>query len=202
MKKIILCLSACVLLSFSLADTTINKEERKIATDFLKETKKGVLAAAEGLSDAQLKFKPGPDRWSVEDCLKHIAMSEQMLWGMIEGGLKQPATPEKRIDVKMKDEDVIKNIEDRSTKVKTFAPLEPVNTPFKSAAEAMASFSKERDKLVEYVNNTNDDLRNHVNPLPVGVFDSYQMILFVAAHSNRHMQQINEVKADPNYPKN
>ena len=190
------------MLSFSLADTTINKEERKIATDFLKETKKGVLAAAEGLSDAQLKFKPGPDRWSVEDCLKHIAMSEQMLWGMIEGGLKQPATPEKRVDVKMKDEDVIKNIEDRSTKVKTFAPLEPVNTPFKSATEAMASFSKERDKLVEYVNNTNDDLRNHVNPLPVGVFDSYQMILFVAAHSNRHMQQINEIKADPNYPKN
>ena len=66
----------------------------------------------------------------------------------------------------------------------------------------IASFSKDRDKLVEYVNNTNDDLRNHVNPLPVGVFDSYQMILFVAAHSNRHMQQMNEVKADPNYPKN
>jgi len=40
------------LLSFSLADTTINKEERKIATDFLKETKKCVLAAAEGLGDA------------------------------------------------------------------------------------------------------------------------------------------------------
>ncbi len=138
----------------------------------------------------------------VEDCLKHIAMSEQMLWGMIEDGLKQPATPAKRVNVKMKDEDVIKNIGEHSSKVKTFAPLEPVNTPFKSTAEAMASFSKERDKLVEYVNNTNDDLRNNVNPLPVSVFDSYQMILFVAARSKRHMQQTNEVKADPNYPKN
>jgi uncharacterized damage-inducible protein DinB len=202
MKKIFLCLSACVLLSFSLTDPTISKEERKIATDFLKETKKGIWDATNGLSDAQLKFKPGPDRWSVEDCLKHIAQSEQMLWGMVEAGLKQPATPEKRADVKAKDEDVIKNVEDRTTKVKTFAPLEPVNTPFKTAAEAWESFGKSRDKLIDYVNITNDDLRNHVNPLPVGVFDSYQMLLFIGAHSNRHMQQINEVKADPNFPKN
>jgi uncharacterized damage-inducible protein DinB len=202
MKKIAFVLSACFLFSFSVADTTINKEERKLATDFLKETKKGIWDATQGLSDAQLKFKPGPDKWSVEDCVKHIAQSEQMLWGMVEGGLKQPATPEKRADVKAKDEDVIKNVEDRSTKVKTFAPLEPVNTPFKTMDEAWQSFSMSRDKLIDYVNATNDDLRNHINQLPVGVFDSFQMILFIGAHSNRHMQQINEVKADPNFPKN
>ena len=202
MKKLIFLLSACMLLSFSVSDTTLTKEERKVATDFLKETKKNVWDATQGLSEAQLKFKPAPDRWSVEDCLKHIAMSEQMLWGMIDAGLKNPATPEKRAEVKMKDEDVIKNIEDRSTKVKTFAPLEPVNTPYKSIADAWESFSKNRDKLIDYVNATNDDLRNHINPLPVGVFDSYQMILFIGAHSNRHMQQMNEVKADPNFPKN
>jgi hypothetical protein len=137
----------------------------------------------------------------VEDCVKHIAQSENMLWGMVAAGLKQPATPEKRADVKAKDEDVIKSVEDRSTKVKTFAPLEPVNTPFKTMQEAWDNFSASRDKLIEYVNTTNDDLRNHINQLPVGVFDSYQMVLFIGAHSNRHMQQINEVKADPNFPK-
>jgi hypothetical protein len=201
MKKAVLFFATCMLLSFSLADTTINKEERKVANDFLKETKNGVYEAVKGLSDAQLKFSPGPDRWSIEDCLKHIAITEQMLWGMVEGGLKAPATPEKRADVKMKDEDVIKNIENRTTKVKTFTPMEPVNTPYKSATEALEAFSKSRDKLIEYVNTTQDDLRNHMNQLPVGMFDSYQMILFIGAHSNRHMQQINEVKADPKYPK-
>ncbi len=202
MKKLIFLLSACLFLSFSVSDTTLTKEERKVATDFLKETKKSIWDATQGLSEVQLKFKPAPDRWSVEDCLKHIAISEQMLWGMVDAGLKSPATPEKRVDVKMKDEDVIKNIEDRSTKVKTFAPFEPVNTPYKSVTEAWESFSKNRDKLIDYVNATKDDLRNHINPLPIGVFDSYQMILFIGAHSNRHMQQINEVKADPNFPKN
>lgn len=201
MKKIIFFLSACMLFSFSVPDNTITKEERKIAMDFLKETKKGVWDATQGLSDEQLKFKPAADKWSVEDCLKHIAITEQMLWGMVEGGLKQPATPEKRADVKMKDMDVIKNIEDRSTKIKTFAPMEPLNTPYKSTAEAWESFASNRDKLIEYVNTTNDDLRNHMSQLPIGLFDSYQMILFIGAHSNRHMQQMNEVKADPNFPK-
>lgn len=202
MKKMILLLSTVLLFSFSTADTSLTKEERKLAADFLTDTKNGIRDAVKGLSEAQLKFRPAADKWSVEDCLKHIAMSEQMLWGMVAGNLKQPATPEKRSEVKFKDEDVIKNVEDRSNKVKTFAPLEPVNTPFKTAEEAMASFRDNRDKLIEYVNTTNDDLRNHINQLPVGVYDSFQMLLFIGAHSNRHMQQINEVKADPNFPKN
>jgi hypothetical protein len=202
MKKILFFLSAAMLLSFSVADTTISKEERKTATDFLKETKKGVWEATKGLSDAQLKFKSAPDRWSVEDCMKHIAAAEQGLWVMVEGGLKQPATPEKRADIKAKDEDVIKMIEDRSNKAKAPTSMEPLNTPFKSAPEAWESFSKNRDKLIDYVNATNEDLRNHVVTLPFASFDSYQMILFIGAHSNRHMQQMNEVKADPNFPKN
>jgi hypothetical protein len=56
--------------------------------------------------------------------------------------------------------------------------------------------------LEDFVGTTNDDLRDHVVVLPFGSFDSYQMILFMAAHSNRHTQQIEEVKADPNFPKN
>ncbi len=42
---------------------------------------------------------------------------------------------------------------------------------------------------------------NHVATTPVGMLDSYQLILFTAAHTNRHTQQIIEVKADPNFPK-
>ena len=202
MKKIIALLSVCSLLAFTTADNTISKEDRKKATDFLMQTKKGIWDATQGLSAAQLAWKPAADRWSIEDCMKHIAQSETMLWQMTSGGIKAPANPEKRADLKFSDDDVIKNIEDRSTKVKTFAPLEPQNTPFKTMEEAWTSFSANRDKLVEYVNSTNEDLRNHVAVLPVGSFDSYQMILFIGAHSNRHMQQMLEVKADPNFPKN
>jgi hypothetical protein len=36
---------------------------------------------------------------------------------------------------------------------------------------------------------------------PMGKLDEYEFVLLVAAHSERHTKQINEVKADPNFPK-
>jgi hypothetical protein len=201
MKKILLFITTCMLMSFSVADP-ITKEERKKAVDFLKEIRQGVLDATKGLSEAQLKFKPAADKWSVEDCVKHIAQSQQMLWDMVSAGLKNPATPEKRAEVKWSDDDVIKNIESRANKVKTSPPMEPLNTPFKSLSEAWDAYSKNTDKIIEYVNTTNDDLRNHITTMPFASFDSYQMVLFIGAHAQRHTQQMNEVKADPNFPKN
>jgi hypothetical protein len=201
MKKILLFITTCMLMSFSVADP-ITKEERKKAVDFLKEVKQGVQDATKGLSEAQLKFKPAADKWSVEDCVKHIAQSQQMLWSMVEAGLKNPATPEKRADVKWSDDDVMKNIASRANKVKTSPQMEPLNTPFKSLAEAWDAYSRSTDKLIEYVSATNDDLRNHITTMPFASFDSYQMVLFIGAHAQRHTQQMNEVKADPNFPKN
>ena len=40
-----------------------------------------------------------------------------------------------------------------------------------------------------------------VIPADPARFKTPQWVLFVAAHSERHTKQINEVKADPNFPK-
>lgn len=46
------------------------------------------------------------------------------------------------------------------------------------------------------------DLREHVADSPFGQpWDTYEWVLFIAAHSERHTKQILEVKADPNFPK-
>jgi hypothetical protein len=202
MKKLIVLIAAFSLFSFTGIDNTISKKEKKFAAKFLKQSREQVFGSVKGLSEAQLKFKPADDSWSVEDCLKHIAITEQALWGMLDGNLKQPATPEKRSEIKISDDDLIKKVEDRSNKVKTYDPMKPENTPFKSAAEAIASFKQNRDKLIDYAKNTTTDLRNHVViGLPFGPIDGYQFILFIPAHTNRHLQQINEVKANPNFPK-
>lgn len=203
MKKLFLLIAAFSLFSFTVTDDTISKKEKKFAAKFLKQSRESVFQAVKGLSEAQLKFKPADDSWSVEDCLKHIAITEQALWGMLDGNLKQPATPEKRSEIKITDDDLIKKVEDRSTKVKTYDPMKPENTPFKSAEEALASFRENREKLIDYAKSTTVDLRNHVvMGLPFGAIDGYQFILFIPAHTNRHLQQINEVKASPNFPKN
>jgi uncharacterized damage-inducible protein DinB len=202
MKKIPLLLPVLLLFSFTISTYSLTEKERKTAIDFLQSTEDGVLNSVKGLSEAQLTFRAAPDRWSIEECVKHIAITEESLWKMTEENIKQAAAPEKRAEIKATDEQLIKGAEDRSRKVKTATQLEPQNTPYKTLAEALESFKTNREKLIAYVKTTDDDLRNHVATLPFGTFDCYQMVLFIGAHSNRHTQQIDEVKADANFPKN
>jgi uncharacterized damage-inducible protein DinB len=179
----------------------ITPQEREKAAQLLTQTESGVFDAVKGLSEAQLNFKPAADKWSVADCIKHIAAAEKELWAMAEPALAQSANPEKRAGIKFTDDDLIKAVEDRTHKSKTFAALEPANSPYKTVTEALAAFRSNREKLIELMKNTQTDLRNHVLVLPVGTYDSYQFILLIAAHSNRHTQQINEVKGDVGFPK-
>lgn len=202
MKKLSVFVAALLLFGFVNKPISLTDQERKTAADLLQQTEDGVISSVAGLSEAQLNFKPAPDKWSVSECIKHIAVTEQGLWQMTNGAIQATANPEKRSEIKATDDQVVQMIESREQKVKTYPSMEPQNTPYKSMEEAMASFKADRAKLIEYVKTTNDDLRNHVATLPMGSFDSYQMILFIAAHSNRHTKQIEEVKADPNFPKN
>jgi len=181
--------------------TELTEQERAYAIKFLKETETGVFNAVKNLSDAQLNFKAAADKWSILECVKHIAAAEKELWAMAQPTLNQPASPEKRAEIKITDEALVKAVEDRSHKSKTFAAIEPANQPYKTLAQALAGFKENREKLIAFVKNTKQDLRNHVIILPVGTYDTYQYILLIAGHSNRHTQQIEEVKADPNFPK-
>ena len=179
----------------------LSPTEREKALLLLKQTESGVFDAVKGLNEAQLNFKPAADKWSVADCIKHIAVAEKELWAMAAPALAQAANPEKRAAIKFSDDDLVKAVEDRSHKSKTFAALEPANSPYQTVAEALAAFKANREKLMALVNATEADFRNHVILLPVGTYDSYQFILLIAAHSNRHTQQIEEVIASPDFPR-
>ena len=202
MRKLLFLCAAFLVSSFTPTSPTLSDKERKDAIEQLSKTEQGVFNSLKGLSDAQLNFKAAPDKWSISDCVKHIAKTELALWQMTDAALKQPADSAKRSAIKVTDDQVLQMVESRAQKIKTAPPLEPQNTGFKSCPDALSSFYDSRKMLKEFVSTTNDDLRDHVVALPFGSFDSYQMILFMAAHSNRHTQQIDEVKADPNFPKN
>jgi hypothetical protein len=61
---------------------------------------------------------------------------------------------------------------------------------------------KARAMTIELMKNT-PDLRAHATDSPLGQkLDGYEWLLFIAAHSERHTKQIQEVKDNPNFPKN
>jgi len=177
-------------------DDVLSKKERKFAADHMKSTKMNLLDAVKGLSEKQLNYKAAADKWSVQECVYHIAASEKTLWVMLEASMKEAATPEKKKDLKVTDDQVIKMVESRENKVKTFAPLEPQNTGFKSLDEALNDFKNTRAAHIKYIKATSEDLRNHFVQMPFGMLDCYQLCLMISAHTARHTAQLNEVKAD------
>lgn len=203
MRHLIFVLAIATLSSFVVPLDTLSKKERKFAIASLKETRNDVIKSVKGLSEEQLNYKPAADRWSVKECIYHIALSEDNLWKWVDGVLKAPANPEKRQDIKTTDEQVIKALSDRSTKRKTYEALEPASAKFSSVADALQAFAASRQKLIEYIKTTPDDMRNHIAvETPMGPLDAYQLVLLISSHSNRHLQQLNEVKADAGFPAN
>jgi hypothetical protein len=187
-------------LAGTINNSSISKKERKSAISLMKDTRGDVLKSVKGLSVSQLNFRASPERWTIKECVFHIAISEKNLWDMLETTLKAPANPEKRSEIKVTDEQFISMLQDRTNKFKTNEAFEPKNTPYQSLEEALEAFKGWRADHIKYLKSTTEDLRNHILQMPFGWIDCYQLCLMIAAHSNRHTQQINEVKADAGFP--
>ncbi|RYY55156.1 MAG: DinB family protein [Chitinophagaceae bacterium] len=189
-------------LAGTLTDNTLTKDERKNAVTLLKETRGKVSAAANGLSAKQLDWKPSPGSWSINECLAHIALTENVLWQQLETGLKARPNPDFRDSIRLKDAEIQPMMTDRTTKRSASEALLPQNAPWKTAAAAINEFKKQRSDHIRYVRNTTEDLRNHVLHIPGGAYiDAYQMILLMNGHAERHYKQIEAIRAEPGFPK-
>ena len=180
----------------------LSTEERTAAIDEMEKSRKAFLAAIDGLSDAQYRFKPAPDRWSVAEVAEHIAVSEESLLGMVkERVLKTPATPELLAQVNRDNNLLLSRVQDRSNKVQAPEMLRPSGR-FPTVDAVKAAFSQSRDKSVEFVKAAPENLHAYAAPHPVlKALDGYQWLLLLSAHTGRHTAQILEVKADPKFPR-
>jgi len=176
--------------------------ERAEAVKYFEETRQNFLNSIKGLSEAQWKYKPGPDRWSIAEVAEHIAVSEETLSGIVTRQLMQsPAAPEKKEAAKGKEALIRAAITNRSVKAQAPEMLKPTNR-WATQEELVKAFNASRDKTVSYIKETQDDLRSHFRPHPVFKdLDGYQWLILISGHSARHTAQINEVKEDPGYPK-
>jgi hypothetical protein len=179
----------------------VTSAERDRALQYLESTKKNVLEATEGLSQAQWNFKPTPDSWSVAQVMEHIAAAEDFIRDNLvkEKVMVSPSGPPGR-DVKKTDEAVVAMVPDRTHKAQAPEPLVPSNR-FGSPDGSVNHFVESRATTEQFLKTTTG-LRDHVMDGPVGKMDGYEFVLFIAAHCERHTKQINEVKAHLNFPKN
>jgi hypothetical protein len=182
------------------AEGAMTPTERAFLLEQLEKSKKEVLASLDGVSATQWKFKSAPNVWSVQECAEHIILAEGFLLGNVQQLLKNeavPRPPRSNADV---DKMLVVGVQDRSQKFTAPEPLVP-SAKFATPADAARAFTERRDKTIAYVKTTDDPLRVHVGKSPAGELDGYQFLILLSAHSERHNAQIQEVKANADYPK-
>ena len=196
--------STIALLSVFLVTTVFAGEKAPVAdrdalVRELQRTEAKFLKSVDGLSEAQWHFKAAEDRWSIAQVAEHIAAAEPLLRPLIEAAMGKELTPEMLAEAN-KDQMVLKGVVDRSKKFQAPEPLVPTNR-FGSPAAAVEAFRKERAETIRLAQK-DVDLRTHGDKhFFLGPLDAYGWFLFDSAHVERHTAQIEEVKADPNFPK-
>ncbi|MBM3814909.1 MAG: DinB family protein [Acidimicrobiia bacterium] len=190
-----------MMMSSMMPGQAISQGERDRSMSYLHATRKQLLDAVSGMTEAQWKFKPGPERWSAAEITEHLAATEDAVWETVGKAMQAAAAPEKKAEVQGKDDLIMKAVPNRSRRVQAPEPVQPTGR-WKSKAEAVAAFKQYRDRTIELVQTSQKDLRAHFAPHPfLGLFDCYQWTVFAAAHADRHLQQLREVMEDPGFPK-
>ncbi|HKD05820.1 MAG TPA: DinB family protein [Bryobacteraceae bacterium] len=189
----------------ALAAPLSDGDRGRILTE-LQTSRKLFLDSVADLTPAQWTYKAGPDRWSIAEVSEHIVAAEGYIGGSIIGVvLKSPADAAKASQREPNnakiDEGVLVALRDRSKTATAPAEITPKGI-YKTPAEAVDAFNAARDKTVDYVKNSQDDMRDHFfSPIPGTELDGVQAFLFLAGHNERHVEQIEEVKKSPGYPK-
>lgn len=184
---------------FAQINAQISEKERQDALAYYDESFKNLQAQTAGLTNAQLNWKPNDTTWSIANCLEHITLTEKGIFDWAMGTLKEPANPSKKNELKNTDEMVKTMVTSREHKAKAPKEITPTGK-LGDAKKTFETFNKQRTDIVNYIKNSKDDLRNHFAQTPIGLVDTYQMLLFLNAHTKRHTAQIAEVKATSGFP--
>jgi hypothetical protein len=190
----------------ALAARDLQPSELAHARQYIQQTRDGLVAAAEGLSEAQWQFKPAPECWSIGEIFEHVVMTQELVLGPVCAQLASAPPASATHDCKVVDALIVARFPDRSGKFKGPSVLTPSGacTP----SQAVERLNANCVRLNAYLEST-PDLRQHaVESAPLKAIsngeyqamDGYQWVLALSAHTERHTRQILEVKADANFP--
>jgi hypothetical protein len=173
---------------------SLSDQERSAAVEELESSRRRLLAGLAGLSEEQWRARPSPDRWSIAECAEHIAAAEVPLPKLYTSAIAVDPAPEERREIRRKDDHVRSVLRDRSRHQDAPERLFPKGR-FPTREETIRAFDERRQANLDFVRTTSEALRDWFAPHPfAGLIDGYQWILFLAAHTDRHAAQIEEIR--------
>jgi hypothetical protein len=201
MRRIALLAMAC--LPLCAADGHMTAEERMKVIGYLEESRKEFLAAIDGVTAEQWKWKPAPERWSVGETAEHIVLAEALLFGNVQKAIASPPNPAWEEKTKGKTEFIERVMAPRLGKATAPEPIVPSGRM--TQAQVRETFLKQRVEIEKFARETEVALKEYTVEHPFAVFNTlnaYQWLIYAPLHTERHDKQIAEVKATQGYPKN
>ena len=184
------------------ADGHVTTEERQKLIKLLNESRDQLYKSIEDVSPAQWTFKPGPERWSVGEVVEHIMRSETALFGKAQEALSSPENPDWEKKTGGKTEFLERVMPARQGKAT--APFEIRPEGKMTREEILKQFADLRAKSLAFSTQVEKPLKSHTSEHPFPIFNTlsaYQWLLYIPWHNQRHIKQIEEVKAHADYPK-
>jgi hypothetical protein len=191
----------CLLLSLNLLSQKLwTEEDRKYLLENLKQSRDSLIRETQNLTEQQWNFKESPDRWSINQVVEHLAIWELLLDREVNQALVAGPQPELTKNVRPDSAIITFLMEDKPhittdyTKPFTFTVPMGLN----NGKSNLAWFSKMRNESVAYLDSTEQDLRYHF--LRAGRGNVHQVYITIFAHTDRHLRQIKNIKANAKYP--
>jgi hypothetical protein len=174
--------------------------DRKYLLDNLILAKQELMDETKSLTKKQWNFKESPDRWSINQIVEHLCLWELIQMNEISVALRIGPVPDFKHylpDSAFINKDpnrIKKNITTDYTKPFTYS----VPLGNNEGKNNVIWYTTMRDESIDYLQKTNANLRVHYICFGPNIHQQYLMFF---QHTFRHLGQIREIKAHPNYPK-
>jgi uncharacterized damage-inducible protein DinB len=147
--------------------------------------------AAGGVPESQAKISPGAGRWSLVDCVEHVAMSEERFLNWLKNPEAEQAPPMN----KQREGEMAARIASRETKVQAPEPVRPTGR-FATLAQALEQFNTARADSIRFATERRGELYSLAAKHPFfGPVNGAEVMLLIAGHSRRHAAQMREIRA-------
>jgi hypothetical protein len=172
-----------------------------VVVEHLTRTRDAFVAATDALSDAQYRFTPAPDAWSIGQIVEHVALVELRMVDVI-GKLphaEAPSAAKTRGAARFARLDATVPTRDQR-RIVAPSVLVPTGT-WATPAESLAAVVEARGRTIAAALALTPEALEHVFPHRIfGEFDLEEWAYFTALHSARHTAQVQELKGAAGFP--
>lgn len=166
--------------------------------EHLEKSRAAFLDEVAGVDPDRCSERPSSEAWSILDVVEHIATVEIGILDVFRKRLfEKPCPPEYKAQTAGKDQIIADAMKDRINRRISPDLVKPAGR-WPTAVAALVAFDHARKEMIELLGKETRDLRDYCAPHPsLKALDGHQWVIFLVTHTDRHREQIRDLKNSP-----